>query len=91
MSRDLLLSALAIYTAANDKARKIYGTRCTEDFMVPCVSYDEVKCKRVYFQSFDVITLSEHGIITRCYDGINLRPSFATMTPSEFISLLKNH
>lgn len=89
MTREVQLSALAIYQATQEKAKRIYGHRCDERCMVPVVSYEEVKCKRVYFQSFDVITLVEHGIISRCNEGIYLNGNLACMTPSEFIENTK--
>lgn len=90
MTREVQLSALAIYKATQEKAKRMYGHRFDDHCgMVPVVSYDEVKCKRVYFQSFDVITLSEHGIISRCNEGIILKHSLACMTPSEFIENTK--
>lgn len=89
MTKEVQSSATAIYQATLNKAKQIYGHRCDEHCVVPVVSYDEVKCKRVYFQSFDVIYLAERGIISRCNEGIVLKRTLACMPVSEFLEYIK--
>lgn len=89
MLRDLQLSAMAIYTATQEKAKRIYGHRCDDRCQVPEVLYSEVNCNRVEFQTFDVIALSEHGIICKGGHGVTLKRSLACMTPREFLDCIR--